>query len=102
MTSELIITPHKINSSWVYSYTLILKYKYSNKYIFISYTLAGNDIKSLNSRIEKQNNLCLEICMAISLHLGWRWIIFALHAQVILLPPQIKLSDIATQITRLR
>ncbi len=50
MTSEVIITPHKY-SIGLYCYTLILKDKYSNKYIFISYTLAENDIKSLNSRI---------------------------------------------------
>ncbi len=97
MMSEVIITPHKqhriIQSSWMQSYTLILKDKYSNKYIFISYTLAGNDIKSLNSRISKQNNLRLEICMAISLRLGWWWISFTLWA---------RLSDITTQVTRLR
>ncbi len=29
----------------MYPYTLILNDKYSNKYIFISYTLAGNGIK---------------------------------------------------------
>ncbi len=54
MMSEVITATHKkhiILYSWVYSYTLILKDKYSNKYIFISYTLAGNDIESLNSRI---------------------------------------------------
>ncbi len=35
----------------MYSYTLIFKDKYSNKCIFIQYTLAGNDIKLLNSII---------------------------------------------------
>ncbi len=54
MTSELIIVSHKYHGIivlLVYSYTLILKVKYSNKYIFISNTLTGNDIKSWNSRI---------------------------------------------------
>ncbi len=51
--SEVIITSHKSHRIIVqlYYYTLILKVKYSNKYICISYTLAGNDIKSLKSRI---------------------------------------------------
>ncbi len=35
----------------MYSYTVIFKDKYSNKYILISYTLAWNEIKLLNSRI---------------------------------------------------
>ncbi len=37
-----------LQCSWAYSYILILTDTYSNKYIFISYTLSGNDIKSLN------------------------------------------------------
>ncbi len=73
----------------MYSYTLILKDKYSNKYIFISHTLAENDIKSLNSRILKQNNLRLDICMQYHFVWGDGRITFAL-------------SDITTQITRLR
>ncbi len=50
---------HHRTIDWHYDITMepimmtevLLKDKYINKYIFISYTLAGNDIKSLHSRI---------------------------------------------------
>ncbi len=57
MTSEAIITSHKWHSIivqlgvFLHCDFKIVKDKYNNKYIFISYTLAGNDIKSLNIRI---------------------------------------------------
>ncbi len=61
MISEVIMMSHRYHysvalmtllcCSWMYSYIVILKDKYTNKYIFILYTLACNDIKPLNSRI---------------------------------------------------
>ncbi len=53
MTSEVITRSHKYHIIMVQLGVFLhfLKDKYSNKYIFIAYTLAGIDIKSLNSRI---------------------------------------------------
>ncbi len=53
MTSEVITRSHKYHIIMVQLgvFLRFLKDKYSNKYIFIAYTLAGIDIKSLNSRI---------------------------------------------------
>ncbi len=52
-----------------YSYTLILKIKYS-KYIFFHTFFAWIDIKPWNSRIYKQINLTYS--MAWSLYMGWQ------------------------------
>ncbi len=70
----------------MYSYTLILKDKYSNKYIFISHILAGNDKIIKRYGIKTKQPLSGDMYGNITSFV-WQYH-FALRASVILPPPQ--------------